>query len=95
MPRTLWSSCSHSGKLLCSWDEPTVEISHKRPFGSVEEGVDVGKGAAAARCKPLKLHDDAAAVAETAETDRRQGGGSKQVGEPIKSRQNYFDQTPQ
>ena len=79
MPRTLWSSCSCSGKLLCSWDEPTVEISDKRPFGSVEEGVDVGKVAAAARCKPLKLHDDAA-VAETAETDRRQGGGFKTGG---------------
>ena len=72
MLRTLWSSCSCSGKLLCSWDEPTVRISDKRPSGLREEGVDVGKGAVAARCKPLKLHDDAAA-AVSAETDRGQG----------------------
>ena len=51
-----------------------MEISDKRPSGLGEEGVDGDKGAeAAARCKLLKLHDDAAA-AVSAETDRGQGG---------------------
>ena len=51
-----------------------MEISDKRLSGLGEEGVDVDKGVeAAARCKLLKLHDDAAA-AVSAETDRGQGG---------------------
>ena len=49
-----------------------MEISDKRPSGLGEEGVDGDKGVeAAARCKLLKLHDDAAV---SAETDRGQGG---------------------
>ena len=60
-----------------------MEIFDKRLyFGLREEGVDVGKEAETARCKPGKLHDDAAAVALSAETAR--GRGSKQVGKPIK-----------
>ena len=72
-----------------------MEISDKRPSGLGEEGVDGDKGVeAAARCKLLKLHDDAAA-AVSAETDRGQGEGFKTGGGTNqKSAKLLLDQTP-
>ena len=70
---TFWSSYSCSVKLVCSWNESTVGLLDKMTSGlrGEEEGeVGDGKGAASARCKPLKLHDAAFFVVDAvAETD--------------------------